>query len=204
MGNNGRRYLQILIRASRLSPLTDYLKAVGKYNNVFSAEECRRIIELPLPVAEAGVQALGDEAGHVDYQSRRAQERAVPPDEKYAWIYQRLATVVRDANEKAYHFQLSDFMTVAVLEYSPEGFFDWHMDLGTGIFAGRKLSLITFLTPPEAYEGGDLRMMDAGPPLRLPQGATVIFPSYLMHKVEPVTRGTRFTMVSWVHGPSFS
>lgn len=204
MGSNGRRNLQILIPGTRLNTLNDYLKAVGRFDAVFSADECRRIIELPLPVAEAGVQALGNEAGHVDYESRRARERTVPPDEEYAWIYQRLAAVVRDANQNAYHFQLSDFMTVAVLEYSPDGFFDWHMDLGTGIFAGRKLSLITFLTPPEAYEGGNLRMMDSGPPLRLSQGATVIFPSYLMHKVEPVTRGTRFTMVSWVHGPSFS
>jgi PKHD-type hydroxylase len=78
------------------------------------------------------------------------------------------------------------------------------MDLGTGIFAGRKLSLVTFLTPPEDYEGGDLCFMDGGQPLRLPQGATVIFPSYLMHKVKPLTRGNRSTMVSWVHGPSFS
>lgn len=182
----------------------DYLKAIGKFPGVFSADECRRIIELPLPVADAGVQALESEAGQIDYESRRARERIVPPEAEYAWIYQRLATVVREANQKAYQFRLDDFMTVAVLEYSPNGFFDCHMDLGTGIFAARKLSLVTFLTPPEDYEGGDLCFMDGGPPLRMPQGATVIFPSYLMHKVEPVTRGNRFTLVSWVHGPSFS
>jgi PKHD-type hydroxylase len=46
--------------------------------------------------------------------------------------------------------------------------------------------------------------MDGGEPLRLAQGTTIIFPSYLMHRVNPVTRGNRFTLVSWVHGPSFS
>lgn len=95
-------------------------------------------------------------------------------------------------------------MTVAVLEYSPAGFFDCHMALGTGIFAARKLSLVSFLAPPEDYDGSNLCVTDGGPPLRLPQGATVSLPSYLMHKVEPVTRGNRFTLVSWVHGPSFS
>jgi len=182
----------------------EYLKAVGQFPAVFSAEECERIIRLPLPGVEAGVQTEGDAQGQVDYQSRRTRERPVPPDPEYMWIYQRLAAVIREANQKAYNFRLDDFMTVTVLEYSPDGFFDWHMDLGTGIFAARKLSLVTFLTPPEDYEGGDLRMMDGGPPLRLAQGATIIFPSYIMHKVEPVTRGNRFTLVSWVHGPSFS
>ena len=182
----------------------NYLKAVGEFPGVFSPDECRRIIELPLPVVDAGVQSLNNEIGQVDYKSRRTRERVVPPDPEYLWIYQRLAAVIREANQKAYQFRLSDFMTVSILEYSPNGFFECHMDLGTGIFAGRKLSLVTFLTPPEDYEGGDLCFMDEGKPLRLPQGATVIFPSYLMHKVEPVTRGNRFTMVSWVHGPSFS
>lgn len=182
----------------------EYLKAVGQFPNVFSAEECRRLISLPLPGVDAGVQSEDNSAGHVDYQARRTRERPVPPDPEYLWIYQRLGRVVKEANEKAYQFRLNDFMTVTVLEYSPDGFFDWHLDLGTGIFAARKLSLVTFLTPPEEYEGGELRFMDGGPPLRLPQGATVIFPSYLMHKVEPVTRGNRFTLVSWIHGPSFS
>jgi PKHD-type hydroxylase len=182
----------------------EYLKAVGQFAGVFSPEECRRIIELPLPGVDAGVQALNNSAGHVDYAFRRTRERPVPPDPQYLWIFQRLAGVVREANQKAYQFRLNDFMTVTILGYSPDGFFDWHMDLGTGVFAERKLSLVTFLTPPEDYEGGDLRLMDGGPPLRLAQGATIIFPSYLMHKVEPVTRGNRFTLVSWVHGPSFS
>lgn len=181
----------------------EYLKAVGQYPRVFTPEECRQIAALPLPAVEAGVQALNDSAGRVDYQSRRTVERPVPPDAGHLWIYQRLAAVVRDANQK-YQFRLDDFMTVTVLAYSPDGFFDWHLDLGTGVFAARKLSLVTFLTPPEEYEGGELRFMDGGDPLRLPAGATIIFPSYLMHKVEPVTRGNRHTLVSWVHGPSFS
>jgi PKHD-type hydroxylase len=182
----------------------EYLKAVGQFPSVFSPEECRRIVELPLTGVEAGVQALENAGGRVDYAYRRTRERPVPPEPDYLWIYQRLAAVVRESNQKAYQFRLNDFMTVTVLEYSPDGFFDWHMDLGTGIFAERKLSLVTFLTPPEEYEGGELCLMDGGEPLRLAQGTTIIFPSYLMHRVNPVTRGNRFTLVSWVHGPSFS
>ncbi len=181
-----------------------FLKAVGQFPAVFTPAECQRLIELPLPAVAAGVQARDNSEGHVDYQLRRTRERPVPPDPEYLWIFQRLATVAGEANRRAYQFRLEDFMTVTVLEYSPDGYFDWHLDLGTGDFAARKLSMVTFLTPPEHYEGGGLQFMDGEPPLRLAQGTTGIFPSYLMHKVEPVTRGQRFTLVSWVHGPSFS
>lgn len=182
----------------------EYLKAIGQFPAVFTAEECRQLISLPLSVADAGVQTEHNSAGQVEYGSRRTRERAVPPDPEYMWIYHRLARVAGEANQKAYQFRLDDFMTVTVLEYNPDGFFDWHLDLGTGIFSARKLSMVTFLTPPEEYEGGELCFSDGGEPMRLAQGTTVIFPSYLMHRVNPVTRGNRHTLVSWVHGPCFS
>ena len=128
----------------------------------------------------------------------------MPPELPYAWIFQRLGKLSHDTNQRAWRFQLSDMLTVQILEYSPQGFFDWHTDLGSGVYSTRKLSMVTFLTPPEDYEGGNLCFMDGGPPYRLAQGTTVIFPSYLLHRVEPVTRGNRFTMVSWIHGSSFS
>ncbi|MEO8223707.1 MAG: 2OG-Fe(II) oxygenase [Gammaproteobacteria bacterium] len=182
----------------------EYLTSVGQFPAVFSPDECRRLIALPLPVVEAGVDSRSPAGERVDYEFRRTLDRPVPPDEANAWIFQRLRNLARAANQQAYHFQLNDDMTVNLLEYNPDGFFDWHLDLGAGLYSERKLSMVTFLTPPEEYEGGELCFMDRGAPLRLAQGATAIFPSYLLHRVVPVTRGTRFTMVSWLHGPSFS
>ena len=187
----------------------EYLTTVGQFPKVFSADECRRLINLPLPVADAAIDVrnaddLQKVASGVNYQHRRTRIRSIPPDAEHTWIFQRLRQLVSMANQQAFHFQLNELMSVDVLEYSPDGYFDWHLDLGTGIFATRKLSLITFLTPPDEYEGGNLCFMDGGAPLRLAQGTTAIFPSYLLHKVEPVTGGTRFTLVSWAHGPSFS
>ncbi len=182
----------------------DYLTTVAHFPNTFSPEECRLLVNLPLPVSDAGVDERNNAAGKVDYSLRRTREKPIPPELPYAWIFQRLGKLCRDVNQHIYRFQLGDLVTVQVLEYSPEGFFGWHTDLGSGIYSTRKLSMVTFLAPPEEYEGGDLCFMDGGPPYRLPLGTTAIFPSYLLHKVDPVTRGTRFTMVSWVHGPSFS
>ena len=100
--------------------------------------------------------------------------------------------------------RLDDRITAHLLEYELDGFFDWHMDLGAGPTASRKLTMVTFLTPPEEFTGGELLFMDGGPPMRPAQGTTAIFPSYLLHKVNPVTQGRRFTLVSWLHGPCFS
>jgi PKHD-type hydroxylase len=181
-----------------------YLTAVGQFPRVFPADDCRRIIELPLPTMQAEVYDGQAHGARVDYRHRRTNEKPIPPMAEYQWIYQRLGRIARESNASAYHFQLSDVTTAHVLEYTPDGFFDWHLDLGSGLASSRKLTMVTFLTPPEEYEGGDLCFMDSGDPLRLPQGTTVIFPSYLLHKVEPVTKGSRFTLVSWVHGPCFS
>ena len=34
-------------------------------------------------------------------------------------------------------------------------------------------------------------------------GSIILFPSYLVHRVRPITKGTRYAMVGWIHGDSF-
>ncbi|MCC7489773.1 MAG: 2OG-Fe(II) oxygenase [Gammaproteobacteria bacterium] len=181
-----------------------YMTAVGQVPGIFTPDECLWLSGAPLEQTAAGVyDARGPEA-RVDRQLRRTLERQLPRNREFAWVYARLDKVAREANDRAYHFRLDDRITAHVLEYEPDGFFDWHMDLGTGPTASRKLSLVTFLTPPEAYLGGELLFMDGGSPLRPAQGTTAVFPAYLLHKVNPVTQGTRCTLVAWLHGPCFT
>ena len=188
----------------------EYLMALAQFPGVFSAEECRRILELPLPTAAAAVEqsrdadpAAGAES-RVDYGVRRTGIRHIPPTPEHMWIFERIANLTGRVNQAAFHFQLDGQMSMDVLEYDPAGFFDWHVDLGPGILSTRKLTIVTALTPPEAYEGGNLLFLDKAEPLRPAQGTTVIFPPYMAHKVEPVTRGTRHTLVAWAHGPAFT
>ena len=180
------------------------MTAVGQMPDVFTPDECLWVSSLPLPASLAEITEGGGPGTRLDYQRRRTLEREVPRNREFSWIYQRLRKLALEANERAYRFKIGDLMTMHVLEYSSEGFFDWHMDLGAGPTASRKLSMVTFLTPPGDYEGGDLRFMDGSEALRPAQGTTAIFPSYLLHKVDPVSRGTRHTLVSWLHGPCFS
>ena len=67
----------------------------------------------------------------------------------------------------------------------------------------RKLSFTLQLTDPSEYEGGQTMIHNAKEPWAIPQtkGTITFFPSYTLHEVLPVTKGTRKALVGWVHGP---
>jgi len=91
-----------------------------------------------------------------------------------------------------------------------QGYYNWHNDVNwdDGRPVHRKLSFICQLTDPAKYEGGDFEMQ----PLHLgapnqeqlkTQGTALIFPSFIVHKVNPVTKGTRHSLVAWIEGPKW-
>lgn len=180
------------------------MAAVGLKPGIFTPDECLWLSHVPLPAAAAEIYDNRGPDARIDRELRRTRERLLPRNHEFRWVFNRLGVLAREANEHGYRFQLDERMTAHLLEYEPDGFFDWHMDLGRGPTASRKLTTVSFLTPPDEYEGGELLFMDGGKPMRPEQGTTAIFPSYLLHKVNPVTRGNRFTLVAWLHGPCFS
>jgi len=82
------------------------------------------------------------------------------------------------------------------------GFYDWHTDTGNGEAATRKISVVIPLSSPSDYEGGALMINNMGNIIKAEQerGSISLFPSYIPHKVEPVTGGHRWSLVSWIHG----
>jgi PKHD-type hydroxylase len=59
------------------------------------------------------------------------------------------------------------------------------------------------LSEPDEYEGGELEFLNFEQPIPKDIGSLIVFPSYLVHRVNPVTRGLRRSMVSWISGPPF-
>jgi PKHD-type hydroxylase len=95
-----------------------------------------------------------------------------------------------------------------VARYGAErkGHFDWHSDIGEGVIARqRKLTMVAQLSEPRDYEGGALEVWPSNAILAAPRdrGTLTFFPSYLLHRVTPVTAGERFSLTQWAHGPSF-
>ena len=122
------------------------------------------------------------------------------------WIYSKLASLAINCNNERYWFDLLGFhQELQLTRYSEGDFFDWHLDFGAGEISARKLSMTIQLSDADAYEGGDLRFMINNRIVNAPRekGTIIIFPSFVMHRVTPITKGTRQSIVGWVSGPPY-
>ena len=122
------------------------------------------------------------------------------------WIYNKLAGLAIQCNNERFWFDLLGFhQELQLTRYSEGDFFDWHLDFGAGEISARKLSMTIQLSDPDAYEGGDLQFMVNNKVVNAPRGkgTIVIFPSFIMHRVTPITKGTRESIVGWVSGPPY-
>ncbi len=122
------------------------------------------------------------------------------------WIYSKLASLAINCNNENYWFDLLGFhQELQLTRYSEGDFFDWHLDFGAGEISARKLSMTIQLSDPNDYEGGDLQFMINKEIVNTPRkkGTIVIFPSFIIHRVTPITKGTRQSIVGWVSGPPF-
>jgi PKHD-type hydroxylase len=125
-------------------------------------------------------------------------------------IWNKLAKVIAEVNSRYFHFDLTGFyepIQLGVYTAEDNGHYDWHIDAFTGNKSTpRKLSMVLMLSDPSDFEGGELLLKsnnDNYTSLNMVKGRAWFFPSYMLHKVTPVTRGTRKTIVLWVGGPAF-
>jgi len=125
--------------------------------------------------------------------------------ESNKWIFERFTGLINNANERFFKFELSRLESLQYTVYNKGQFYRDHMDLGykNPNNAIRKLSFTMQLSNPADYDGGELLIKHGSTPdvARKNRGAITVFPSYIMHEVTPVTRGTRKSIVGWVTGP---
>lgn len=126
---------------------------------------------------------------------------------KTQWLYQKILRLAKQANDAMYQFQLTHIKdTIQFTRYNKGGNYDWHIDLGKGDTAFRKLSMVMLLSDPLEFEGGALELrlgnMLQTAPLKQ-RGAVIFFPSYILHRVLPVITGTRESLVVWISGYPF-
>lgn len=85
-----------------------------------------------------------------------------------------------------------------------KGEYDWHTDGNYASISDIKLTALINLSEKK-YEGGDLKLIGAknfSVPEMKP-GNMIVFPSFVGHKVEPVTKGERISLALWFWGPPF-
>lgn len=182
------------------SHLTDYVLIP----DLFSPEECQEIIYAPLPATQAQVIKYDEVSFHqLSLEQRNTKVKAIIKAPAFEWIYQRVIQQVHAINHQYYQFEIKDMSHLQLLEYENTGFYDSHVDIGTGESSNRKISMVAFLSERSDYEGGELLLKPGYPELPQSIGSAVFFPSYILHEIRPVLSGIRHTLVTWVLGPCF-
>lgn len=172
------------------------------FKNALSNEE----IEAIKSIAEDYPMERGTAGGAVRQGYRKSKIRWIPRVDATIWLYDKIGDMVKKAN-KIWGFDLTGFgEDLQFGEYNSEdrGYYDWHLDLGPESI-WRKISLSIQLTDPETYEGGDLQFHKSQKYVTAPKekGTVILFPSYLCHRVTPVTKGVRHSLVTWITGPPY-
>ena len=132
------------------------------------------------------------------------------PTNENVHIWEKISEVVSRVNDQFFKFNLTGFyepMQLGLYSADKNGHYDWHVDVSmSDQNTPRKLSMVLLLSDPSEFEGGELQLKlenDRPIPVELKKGRAWFFPSYALHKVTPVTKGIRKSLVLWVGGPEF-
>ena len=162
---------------------------------LFTSDQCRQVIECGRRQKPQKAQVgMGKKpGGGLDTKKRTTTISWIPFDEM-----------------KEMYAQVNSFIHVTeqaqFTEYPEGGFYDWHIDTDVNMAHEppvRKISMTLLLSPENQFEGGDLEISSPGKAAKLKQGHAIIFASFLNHRVKPIIRGVRQSLVMWFGGTSF-
>lgn len=122
-------------------------------------------------------------------------------------VYQKIQSLIHEVNNNRYKFNISMLEPLQYSEYPSDqgGHYDWHYDSflrhpGNNV---RKLSFSLGLN--DEYEGGELEFFSSKGDIKYKtgKGKLIMFPSFIPHRINAVTKGVRKSLVGWIHGPNF-
>lgn len=180
----------------------DPVNAYAFWDKAFTKEECQLIIDIGNSYSVKPATVMNN--SHSDI--RKSEIMWLYPNEDTKWMFERLAFIVANLNERFFKFDI--FGATEGFQFTrycaPEGMYGRHIDSSYNTPV-RKLSFTLQLSDPQDYEGGDLCLYHAKEPTVVDrtQGYVALFPSYTLHEVTPVTKGTRYSLVSWITGKPF-
>ncbi len=118
------------------------------------------------------------------------------------WINAICMHYMNRANQQAWNFIIDGQQIPQFTSYNKDQFYDFHQDSSEYVDGMRKLSLVILLSDSSEYEGGAFKFKNVTPEFST-QGSVIVFPSFITHMVEPVTKGTRYSLVNWFYGPRY-
>lgn len=178
------------------------------YESVFDAKACSDIIDYckkNLKIEEA----LAGNKNNVS-STRKSNIAWIYPSEQTNHIFHKIIEKTNQINQ-FYNFDIVG-ITEPIQFTSYDGIgnehYGWHLDMGAKRQSRRKLSLVIQLSDEKDYEGGELQVHSGSDDDVIKaeikkQGSMIFFPSYLRHRVTPVTSGHRYSLVSWLSGQPY-
>ncbi len=180
------------------------------FESGLTKEELIKFNNLILNLEYHDATIIGDSvSGEKSLDVRSSKIKWIPHSNDWNWLYNKFQDMITEANDELWNFNIYDIVEeIQYTEYhaSDSGHYDWHQDIGPGDASLRKISLTVQLTDSDLYEGGDLEIWQGGEVRdKTPRGSgiVIIFPSYMMHRVTPVTKGVRRSLVLWVGGEHY-
>lgn len=173
---------------------------------MYSPDECKKIIELSKYYESSDGKIIG---GKLDLDFRKVTRWKLPNDDNTNWIYDRVCKSFLAANSSFWNFDIDFIEDLELIryQYDPnsqiQDHYNKHSDFG-GKIIKRKISYSAQLSTPEEYEGSDL-ILYLEKDLIVPkdQGQIIMFPSFVLHRVTEITKGTRWSLVAWISGRPF-
>ena len=189
-------------------------------NNYFIIENavpdrfCNYILEYGKNLKEKVATIAGADEKQKEELEKTRKSNVVWLTEK--WLYREIQPLVHEANAQAgWNFQWDNTESCQFTKYegSKKQYYHWHTDSGAHISDNlpmRKISATLILVDREDYKGGDFEICIPHPEkskiitieLRK-RGTMIFFPSFVWHRVTPVTEGTRCSLVCWNTGKKF-
>jgi PKHD-type hydroxylase len=174
--------------------------------SIFTPEQCKLIIEAGRAQPQEQGQVGGGSGGTVDTKTRTSHISWIPFS-KMPEMYKKIEQVMLQTNNNHFGFEGMRLTEPAqYTEYPTGGFYDWHIDSDVNCQHEppvRKISMTCLLSNESEFEGGGLELMSEGKIARPKQGQAIFFASFIRHRVVPITKGNRKSLVMWFGGPSF-
>lgn len=193
-------------------PIPQYTKMLNEFcvaNGAFTQEEVDKIIDLEdlQKFQRGGVGGIGV-PGQVNKKVRDSDVQWITHDRDSDWLFQKFAHLASMVNYDHFMYAIDGFENFQYTVYraKTKQHYDWHQDSG-GPWSSfeRKLSAVIILSDPKDYEGGEFQCVMGGrveDPMTLKpaRGDAIFFPSWMPHRVLPVTKGVRKSLVAWIMG----
>ena len=173
---------------------------------LFTPKQCKMIIEAGRLEPRINAE-VGSIKGPTHDTKTRTSHISWIPFKKMPEMYKDIEKTIKATNGNHFGFEGVQITELAqYTEYPEGGFYDWHIDSDIECSKEppvRKISMTCLLSHESEFEGGDLEIVSEGKVAKIKQGQAVFFASFIRHRVKPIIRGNRKSLVMWFGGTPF-